>query len=122
MSRSKIEHKFQKEILVPWGAISNNIEMSKIVETSDNILCSVVKKKEVHLMSDEANEIIQRLYSLSQWHYLILWYKKLPSISTLWLVSMELKQVKVEDEESIIDEESVISEESSVISEEEDNG
>jgi hypothetical protein len=117
MSRSKIEHKFQKEILVPWGAISNNIEMSKIVETSDNILCSVVKKKEVHLMSDEANEIIQRLYSLSQWHYLILWYKKLPSISTLWLVSMELKQVKVEDEES-----SVISEESSVISEEEDNG
>lgn len=122
MSRSKIEHKFQKEILVPWGAISNNIEMSKIVETSDNVLCSVVKKKEVHLMSDEANEIIQRLYSLSQWHYLILWYRKLPSISTLWLVSMELKQVKVEDEELIISEESIIDEESTVISKEEDNG
>lgn len=98
MNQSKVKHKFRKEIFVPWCAISNNIRMSDIVEMSDLVQCTVIKKREVHVLSSEAAEIIQKLYNLSAYDFIQRWYKRFPGMDSMGFIYMKLEKIEEKDE------------------------
>lgn len=93
-----IKHTFKKEVYIPWAAISDNISLlytdKKQVQTSDGVICDVRKMEEIHILSVEAVDLIQRLYHLSPWQYLQRWYVVLPSMSSMGFIYMKLEQIK----------------------------
>lgn len=101
MNQSKVKHKFRKEIFVPWCAMSWNIKFmqaeKKVVETSDGILCSVRKLKEIHILSDAGQGLVERLYGLKTWTFLMMWYKRFP-MDSMSFIYMKLEKIEEKDE------------------------
>lgn len=62
----KIQHNKQREVLVPFFAIEKNIQFlingGGKVEFSDGATGVASDVREVHILSDEANNLIQSIY------------------------------------------------------------
>ena len=85
-------------MLVPWCAISGNIEFmqdkSGVIETSDGVLCSAIKYKEIHILSKEAYDIVQELYKMQVLQFMRKWYEQIPRMSEMWFVYLKLEKIK----------------------------
>lgn len=83
-------------MFVPWSSISGNIAFmhgeDKEIETADGIACAVKKYTEIHILSQEATELVSELYDMQVMSFLRLWYKKCPWLSEMWFVYLELKK------------------------------
>lgn len=93
----KISHSFSPEIFVPWAAIGRNIDFPSTqngqpVTMSDGTTAQVVSVREVHILSEEAQAISQRLYSLSAIALLLEWYKRNACMTDLFFCNIQLKK------------------------------
>jgi len=99
----KIEHRFNDEIVVPWVAITDNLDfMSSKTKTpkaitADGINVNVTMRREIHILSKEASFLIWRLYSISPDVFLQKWYNRFPEMVSLGFLHLKLKERK-EDE------------------------
>lgn len=102
MNQSKVKHKFRKEIFVPWCAISWNIDLAmwdvKKIETSDCVACLAKKLEHVHVLSEYAKEIIKRLYNISAYDFIQMWYKRFPNMDSMSFIYMKLEKIEEKDE------------------------
>lgn len=79
----KIQHNKQREVLVPFFAIEKNIQFSinkgGKVEFSDGAIGVASDVREVHILSDEANNLIQSIYGKSYTNIAFLksWYGRI---------------------------------------------
>ena len=98
---SKIEHKFQSEMFVPWCAIHNNIgwmiASEKGLETSDGVMCNAKKVEHMQVLSDEATAIVKRLYNAGVEEFIRAWYKRCPMLDSMWFVYINVEEVKKEE-------------------------
>lgn len=95
---SKMKHKFQSEVFIPWCAISRNINFmltkNGVLESIDGVKCQVKKIEEIHVLSPEAAGIIRRLYMLNPWQFLELWYKNCPDMCSMTFLWMNIEKYK----------------------------
>lgn len=101
----KVLHTFKGEIFVPLLAISPNVEFffdkkKRLVVTSDNIQASVVRFQSVHILSDEARELIKRLYNVDVYWFMRKWYSSL-DITSMEFIYMNLNKYETEDRQTI---------------------
>lgn len=79
----KIQHNKQREVLVPFFAIKKNIQFlldgGGKVEFSDGATGVASDIREVHILSDEANKIIQSIYGNNYTNVAFLksWYSRI---------------------------------------------
>lgn len=96
--KSKVEHRFQKEMFVPWCAIHNNISWllasEKQLETSDGKVCEVKKIEHIHVLSDDALAIVKRLYNVGVDAFMQSWYKRMPMMDSMWFLYVKVEEVK----------------------------
>jgi len=98
-----IAHIYMEEIFVPVCAIQNNVEFlmvdgSKTVRTADGVLSEVVQWQEYHILSDEANMIIKRIYKIGMELFFRTWYER--NSDTLGVKFLYLKLKRIEDAET----------------------
>ncbi len=92
---SNINHKFREELLVPYIAITNNIEFmlgkgEKQVITSDGILCKVEFLKEDHICNLEG--MVKAIYNLDCWSFIKKWFA-FQQCDSMYFVYMKLKRI-----------------------------
>lgn len=91
-----IAHAFTEELLVPWVAISDNldfiVERPKKITTSDFIEANIVGRKEIHIISEEGIRIVKRLYDIPLELYLKRWYSKYPDMVSMSFIYLKLEK------------------------------
>lgn len=89
---------FRNEMFVPWCSVHDNITLmmasEKLIVTSDDKTCKVEKIKHIHVLSDDALEIIKRLYSVSVDAFIQSWYKRFPMMDSMWFIYFKVEEVK----------------------------
>lgn len=96
----RVLHTYKDEIFVPLLAISSNVDFlfdkkKKLLVTSDNIQAEVKYWESVHILSDEAKEIVKRMYNIDVYAFMRKWYASL-DITSMEFIYARLK--KYEDE------------------------
>lgn len=92
----RIQHTFKDEIFLPILAIRSNCEWifdknKKMVVTSDKVMAKVTYEEKLHLLSQDAQEIIQRLYKTDVLSFARKWYSAMP-ISTMEFYYLRLER------------------------------
>ena len=82
----RVLHTYKDEIFVPLLAISSNADFlfdkkKKLLVTSDNIQAEVKHWGNVHILSDEAQELVKRLYNIDVYSFMRKWYTSLDMVS-----------------------------------------
>ena len=90
----KILHTFREEVFIPILALSPNLafvddKKKKLVITSDNVRADVASWQSVHILSDEARELVKRLYNADIYPFMRKWYSAL-DISSMEFIYMNL--------------------------------
>ena len=96
----RVLHTYKDEIFVPLLAISSNVDFlfdkkKRLLVTSDNIQAEVKYWESVHILSDEAKEIVKRMYNIDVYAFMRKWYASL-DITSMEFIYAKLK--KYEDE------------------------
>lgn len=89
----KIAHRYSEEAFVPFASIEDSYALfrEKVLrlECSCNTEASIVQYREIHILSEDAQDLISRLYNMSVLDFMKLWYNKLDgaidSMSFLYL-------------------------------------
>ncbi len=96
-----IDHSFKPKILVPYCAISHNVDYMlckpKKVRLSKKVKAEIMLSREVSICEPEIELFIHNTYGMSTWDFIKRWHKKYPYMVSLSFVLIELKEVK-EDE------------------------
>jgi len=103
---NEIAHAYREEIIIPLCAMKNNVDFllengKKTIVTTDEIVSDLISYKEIHILSDEAKELVGRLYRMSVFSFIKLWYKKYGDIIKMTFLYLKLK--KKEDVISVPD-------------------
>lgn len=81
MEKLRLYHNFRKKCLVPPAAIEDSwglwMKRGNIRTTSDCIQVYVETLSTIHLFSDEAIELINKMYGMTPYEYARRWYSKL---------------------------------------------
>lgn len=93
----KVLHTFKDEILIPVLAISSNLEFlcnkgDKLIVTSDNVQATVKRYESVHILSDDATELVRRLYNTDVYSFMRKWYSVL-DITSMGFLYMKLQKI-----------------------------
>jgi hypothetical protein len=99
----KVLHTFKDEIFVPLLAISSNVDFlfdkkKRLIVTSDNIQAVVTRFDSLHILSDEARELVKRLYNVDVYSFMRKWHSAL-DIASMEFVYMNLKKYEEEHRE-----------------------
>lgn len=99
----RVLHTFKDEVFVPLLAISPNVEFffdtkKRLMVTSDNIQASVVTWESIHILSEEARELVKRLYDTDVYSFMKKWHAAL-DIASMEFVYMNLKKYEGEHRE-----------------------
>ena len=92
MITHNVEHKSAREMLIPYVAISDNvnIQVGNIVVSSDFKELEVARIGHLHALSPDAANTISNLYKIDVMTYLKAWYKKYPHFNSLYLINLTL--------------------------------
>lgn len=96
-----IKHKFRDVVILPFAAISNNIDFlmfdkaTKHVKTSDDVECVVTSWAEVHICDLEDD--IKELYGRDAWSFLKTWHKFEPCMTSMNFIKMKLRKYDFSD-------------------------
>lgn len=93
MGTHLINHSFQRRMLVPFVATTNNIFFDKgdKVVTKDGVESKIYKVEPVHICSQYAETLIGEIYKIDPWTFLKKWNTNLEVSSTTFLY-FELRQ------------------------------
>lgn len=103
MGFHKIKHSFREEVIIPYVAITDNIDFllsdePKKILTDDGVLCNVVERKERHIctLADE----IRRIYGIEPWNFLCKWYGAFNSMDSQTFVCLKLQKIDVQEKQN----------------------
>lgn len=94
-----ILHNFKEEVFLPICAISDNIDFmldkdEKRVITNDKVTCEVICVDYVHILSEEAKVLINRIYGMDDvYAFMKNWYNTLKYIQSMDFVHLRLKKI-----------------------------
>jgi len=87
-----VRHDPSNELVIPLSALTNNIDFllsksKKSVIFSDGTEKEVKEYREINILSEEGKDIIKRIYNISWYKFIEVWYKKnsFESLSFLWI-------------------------------------
>ena len=88
MTIHELAHNSAREILIPYVAISDNINIhiGDIVITADFKEMEITHIRYMNALSIEGNNKIHELYNIDTMLYLRLWYKRFQMFSSLYLI------------------------------------
>lgn len=93
-----IAHRFKDEIVIPFVALTRNIdfclnnEEKKICLTADNVKCEAIEFKEVHIC--ELKDDIKRLYGISNiGDFIERWYGLDKHMDSMYFLKIKLKKI-----------------------------
>lgn len=92
MTIHELAHNSAREILIPYVAISDNINIhiGDIVITADFKEMEITHIRYMNALSIEGNNKIHELYNIDTMLYLRLWYKRFQMFSSLYLINLTL--------------------------------
>lgn len=88
-----INHSFREMIIVPYVAITNNVDFlmsngDKFITTADGIKCKVQSYEEKHIC--ELEQDIQSLYGIDAWSFVKRWYKADKDMQSMYFIKIKL--------------------------------
>ena len=92
-----IAHRFKDEIVIPFVALTNNIDFclakdeEKICCTADNVMCEAVYWEERHMC--ELEQKVKDLYDMNCWDFLKRWYLMDKHMDSLYFLYLKLKRI-----------------------------
>lgn len=100
-----LQHKFQEEIFIPYGAINDQegffTTEKPVITTQDGIIARVVMRNGFHILSNEAKQIIWRLYELTWDRYLYLWYGRILDMHSMYFIQLKLEKIEDDTTKSV---------------------
>jgi len=92
-------HKYAPIIFIPAVAIYSNIDFimdndADHAITVDNVDCAITYRKEIHICSDEAKQLVRELYDMEIWAFVKKWYSVCDNMHSMCFFKIELKKKK----------------------------
>ena len=92
----RVSHQYKDRILVPWAAISGYgpelIKKGQTVTMADGVTAKIKTVQELHIASTECVSLIRELYDISSNVFLHAWYERIPDMSSMWFLDLQLKK------------------------------
>lgn len=106
MKKFIINAKYKRNILVPYGAITDNVDFmtcSRVedvyIQTRDGIVAKMRAHKEVNLISDEGRKLLEQILpDMHPYNYLMSWYQRLYGR----LHSLDFQYIELDDPDKIV--------------------
>ncbi len=100
MATHNILHRYQSRLLLPIGAIENNIDFilglnqNMEVICSEGEKCSVKFSREIYVLSKEFSELLAEIYGprVDLLYFLRTWYERCPEINEINFIYLELEE------------------------------
>ncbi len=93
-----INHSFKPTILVPYAAISNNIDYilskPKKVRLPKGVKAEVLKSEEICLCDSDMEQLVQQIYGMHVWEFIKKWHRQYPHFDGVRFVRIELKLIE----------------------------
>lgn len=93
-----IAHRFKDEIIIPFCALTNNIDFctikdeEKICLMADRVECKVTDWQEKHIC--ELYEDVKRIYGIQDmWNFVQRWYGLDKHMDSMYFLKMKLKKI-----------------------------
>jgi hypothetical protein len=93
-----IAHRFKDEIVIPFVALTNNIDFclskdeEKICCTADNVMCEATYWEERHMC--ELAEDVKRIYGITNmWDFIMRWYGLDKHMNSMYFLRIKLKKI-----------------------------
>lgn len=96
MSDHFVNHRWCEEIIIPFGALENNINfiMSKEdlhIISGDGVRAKVITWKEVHIC--EIGDMVQRLYKMPTWDFVMRWFNCGTKFASAYFVYIKSEKI-----------------------------
>ncbi len=96
-----INHSFKPVILVPYGAISHNIDYMLTnrksglkVRLPKGVKAEVLSSEEVCLCEPTMERLVQQLYGMHVWDFIKRWHSQYPAFEGVRFVKFDLKMIE----------------------------
>lgn len=93
-----IAHRFKDEIIIPFCALTNNIDFciekdaEKVCLTADNVRCVAESFDEKHICELEAD--VKRIYGIQNtWDFIKRWYALDKHMDSMYFLKISLKKI-----------------------------
>ena len=93
--RHKIAHNYREEVIVPYAAVTDNVKIKagNSILFADGVETVIEKVYHLNMLSDDAEKEVTRLYRVSPWGLLKIWFSKNVPMNTLVFLHLHVKKV-----------------------------
>ena len=90
----EISHKFQQEIIVPYAAVTNNIEIAvgNKCKFQDGTIGTITDINHLNMMARTTEKHVMELYNISSWGLLNQWYLRGVSFDSIYFLKLKIKK------------------------------
>ena len=90
----EISHKFQREIIVPYAAITNNIEIAvgNKCTFQDGTVGTITNIDHLNMMDHTTERHVMELYNISSWGLLKQWYLRGVPFDSIYFLKLKIKK------------------------------
>ena len=87
----EISHKFQQEIIVPYAAVTNNIDIAvgNKCKFQDGTVAVITNIKHLNMMDRTVEKHVMELYNISSWGLLNQWYLRGVSFDSIYFLKLK---------------------------------
>lgn len=90
--------KYKEQVLLPYIAVTDNVnflcDKSKEIRcmTADGVPCVATYCKEINILSENAEQLVKKLYNVDVFGYLCKWYAYDKNLSSLMFLELYLRK------------------------------
>ena len=90
----EISHKFQNEIIVPYAAVTNNIEIAvgNRCRFQDGVMGTITNLDHLNMMARTTEKYVMELYNISSWGLLNQWYLRGIHFDSIYFLKLKIKK------------------------------
>ncbi len=90
----EISHKFQQEIIVPYAAVTNNIDIAvgNKCKFQDGTVAVITNIKHLNMMARTTEKYVMELYNISSWGLLNQWYLRGIHFDSIYFLKLKIKK------------------------------
>ena len=90
----EISHKFQQEIIVPYAAVTNNIDIAvgNKCKFQDGTVAVITNIKHLNMMARTTEKYVMELYNISSWGLLNQWYLRGIPFDSIYFLKLKIKK------------------------------
>ncbi|MFA5432715.1 MAG: hypothetical protein WC910_05280 [Bacteroidales bacterium] len=92
----EISHKFQQEIIVPYAAVTNNIEIAvgNKCKFQDGTMATITELDHLNMMDRTTERHVMELYNISSWGLLNQWHLRGVSFDSIYFLKLKFDKEK----------------------------